>query len=249
MRVRPTATLGVTIALGYIALWIGLARVFGADYMHVDSPDAIRPFAMSLAICAVTIIVLVTVLGWWAPVAWERPRLGGPVWILPAILGAVAIVSIVLGHASTVPSSRLVWTAILAALVGFSEEMVFRGLAIVGLRGGVNERNVWLYSTVLFSLLHLPNIVLGQELPGVPAQLITTFFAGSILYLARRSFGTIVAAMVIHGLWDFSLFVGPHPAMGLVQLGTPVALFLGFIVWRHRILDTGSDTVPGTAAV
>lgn len=237
MRVRPTPILGVALAIGYIILWIGLAYVFGGDITDIDSGDAIRPFAMSLTICAVTLIVVTTILGWWTPVLWERPRLTGLAWIAPVLMIGVAIVSIATGGVTSMDSDRLLWTVVLAVLVGFSEEMAFRGLALVGMRGGASELNSFLVATILFSLLHAPNVLLGAEIIGVPIQLVLTFLGGTALYLARRAGGTILVAMVAHGLWDFSTFAGPADLMAPIQIGTLVVIFVLLIAIRRQVFE------------
>jgi hypothetical protein len=92
-------------------------------------------------------------------------------------------------------------------LVGFCEELATRGLLITGFRAAWTEPRVWFVSTLLFALLHLPNWVFGAG-PIAVVQALTAFFAGSMLYLTRRVTGSLIPAMLLHGLWDFSSFIG-----------------------------------------
>jgi membrane protease YdiL (CAAX protease family) len=91
--------------------------------------------------------------------------------------------------------------------VGFGEEMITRGSMIVGLRSRFGETRVWLISTLLFSALHVPNVFFGLPPVSLIFQLLLTFIMGSGFYVIRRVSGTLILPMVLHGLWDSSLFL------------------------------------------
>jgi membrane protease YdiL (CAAX protease family) len=78
---------------------------------------------------------------------------------------------------------------------------------IVGLRSRFGENRVWLVSTFLFSALHIPNVIFGLPLWAMPVQVLLTFVMGSGFYVIRRMSGTLILPMVLHGLWDSSLFL------------------------------------------
>lgn len=89
-------------------------------------------------------------------------------------------------------------------LVGFTEEITVRGLLIVALRSRLHEVWVWLISTALFGLMHYANVLLGQGLGQTTQQVGVAFMGGTIFYILRRTTGSLVPAMVLHGFWDFS---------------------------------------------
>jgi hypothetical protein len=95
----------------------------------------------------------------------------------------------------------------------------------------VDRARVWFVSTLLFALLHLPNWVFGAG-PVAVVQVFTAFFAGSMLYLTRRVTGALIPAMLLHGLWDFSAFIG-DPAVitsALQAINTILALVLVLVL-------------------
>ena len=67
-------------------------------------------------------------------------------------------------------------------MVGFSEEITYRGLAVVGFRGGYSEVHVWLFTSILFGLLHGVNFFLGQDAVPTLRQVIFAFVLGSVFY-------------------------------------------------------------------
>ena len=71
---------------------------------------------------------------------------------------------------------------------------------------GFGEGKVWLLSLLLFAALHVPNVLFGVPLWAMPIQVPVTFIMGSGLYAMRRVSSTLVLPMVLHGLWDSSLF-------------------------------------------
>jgi uncharacterized protein len=99
------------------------------------------------------------------------------------------------------------WSSLGAIGVGFGEEMITRGSMVVGLRSRFSEGRVWLYSTLLFSALHIPNVIFGLPLSAMPIQVALTFIMGSGFYIIRRISGTLIVPMILHGLWDSSLFI------------------------------------------
>ena len=69
------------------------------------------------------------------------------------------------------------------------------------------EVKVWLISTLLFPALHVPNVILGLPMSAMPIQVLLTFIFGSGMQIIRRTSGTLNLPMVLHGLWDSSLFL------------------------------------------
>ncbi len=147
--------------------------------------------------------------------------------------------------------------------VGVFEELLTRGVLLVGLRRRLPEFGVWIASCVLFGLLHLLNILAGAA---VGATLLQVGFAasfGSTLYLARRLTGNLLLPVLLHAFWDFgSIAVSatvdttdlgrllPVGIVGLVSFGV-LALGLvagGLVAWRddrpRRLRRRWQDVPP-----
>lgn len=124
-------------------------------------------------------------------------------WFAPA-LALVPILLRVFGTDYSAYSAGVIaMTFLTGALVGFSEELLTRGIAVTLLRRhGYKEWTVAVLSAVVFALLHSANLLSGQSLFFVSYLLIYTFAFGLIMYLTMRVTGHIVWAMVLHGLTD-----------------------------------------------
>ena len=131
---------------------------------------------------------------------------------IPIVVAIGIVAGIDYGRVADLQSSLLVWAAVGTLMVGFCEEMVYRGLAVVGFRGGYPEVRVWLFSSLLFMLLHAWDLVAGQSLAATGQQLVFTFLLGSVLYACRRSSGGLVVPILLHAAWDWTSFTSTSDA-------------------------------------
>jgi membrane protease YdiL (CAAX protease family) len=92
---------------------------------------------------------------------------------------------------------------------------------------------------VIFGAVHLQNAV--GEGPQAVAQAAIVSTSGCFFYLALRSGGVILLPMLVHGLWDFSLFsseVGTDPeatVATVLPIVAQVVLIVVLLARRHRI--------------
>jgi membrane protease YdiL (CAAX protease family) len=155
------------------------------------------------------------------------------VWILPGFLALVAIANVMVGDSSRFTPTM--WLLLMAGslLVGFNEELVTRGQLIVALRSRFGELGVWFFSTLLFGLLHLPNTIFGTGPLGV-SQVLITFMIGSGFYLLRRVSGTLITAMILHALWDFSSFAANSGLIAVIGLPVAASCVIVAIILTRR---------------
>jgi uncharacterized protein len=265
MRVRPRPSLAFAIGFGYAVLFLVLELIGNIDYDKIgeSTHNVIRGVVIPVAIGSAVLAVLTTALGWWKPVLSELPSdpPKPPRWLLviPGLVLLIGLVGIPYGNLGDIGGSYLLWLALGTLLVGFSEELVFRGLAVVGFRGGYSEVRVWIWSSVLFGLLHGVNVVLGQGIVPTIRQVIFAFVLGSIFYAIRRTTGTIIVGMVLHGLWDFSAFARAAEAgtsatrgtvdiasagVGLVQSLLAFVAVVLFIVGARKLFPKKAPAAP-----
>ena len=257
MRQKPSLLKGLVIMVGYLVVVFGVWVTVGLKYDEVgDTVDNVRKgISLSMALGAIFVVVVTSLLGWWKP-ALREPRRAthGWMWVIPIFL-ALGVV----GNLATTKwgeidqvGSYVLWLALGCAMVGFNEEMITRGLLIVGARGTLHEGWVWFTSSLVFGLLHVPNAFFGQSVKMTTQQVFFAFGVGTAYYVTRRISGALVVTMVLHGAWDFSTFIQGHSVDLLsdkpVALGgivmIPVVLIALFAVWRlHH--DDGDVVEPG----
>ncbi|MEA3502466.1 MAG: CPBP family intramembrane glutamic endopeptidase [Actinomycetota bacterium] len=215
MRVQPSVKIGIVLALGYTALFGGLVKISGVGYADITATaeNARNAIVIPLAIIAVVLIAVTTFFGWWKPVLRDEKRATGWVIIVPIVLIVAVFAGVNYRGLSEMDSTLLLWIGIAAALIGFCEELMYRGLVVVSFRSTLKESQVWLWSSVAFALLHSINYLLGQGASPTVRQVIMTFVIGSGLYIARRTTGLIIVPMIIHLVWDYSAFTAGDYAL------------------------------------
>lgn len=197
----------IGIFVAYLAIVAALWKVNKVDYATIgDSTRNIqRGIVVPIGIGAVMLIVATTVLDAWHDVLFE-PERSGPAWalVVPVLFVVVALINTSLIDYRSPNAGALPWLALGTLLVGFAEEVVTRGLLVVGLReAGWSPVAVYLMSTALFSILHSINALFGQSMKVTLTQMVMTILAGTALYVTRLSTGTLVVGILAHALWDF----------------------------------------------
>jgi membrane protease YdiL (CAAX protease family) len=152
------------------------------------------------------------------------------------------------------------------ALIGFSEELLYRGIAVKMMRsGGHREFSVAWVAAILFSLSHSLNIFSGGAPRTVALTVVYTLGFGMLMYLTMRVTGFIAGAMILHGLTDPTTFlangglpdkvvVDTSSAVGLPALAggyqlfllVPAAIIMGFFV-RGKVGEPKGAKAQATA--
>ena len=157
-----------------------------------------------------------------------------------AIILAIGIVSnLAAAKFDNTTGQMIGYILIGTALVGYCEEILFRGLLLRGARGSnLSELKVMLVVAFSFGLFHGVNFFLGQNIVSTLQQVVFAAFIGAVFYMIFRKSGLLIVPMILHGLWDFSVFtrgatLGSNPQLapvftiiGAMSLYLPIILLL-----------------------
>lgn len=137
---------------------------------------------------------------------------------------------------------------ILAALVGFTEEVAFRGMILQS----ISPRGPWLAAIIsagLFGLMHSLNMFAGADPTGTGIQVIYASAVGFCFAAITLRTGAIWPLVIIHGLTDFAGFTtagstipGAVSSADLLIYSTYIVLFAGYGVILMR--QTNPPTAP-----
>ena len=255
MRVSARPAVGLLAFVVYLAIIVVLWKGLGVDYDTVQDSTAnvVRGIVIPVGVGAVFLAGYTTYLGWWAPVMVEQPRTA-PRWtmVVTLLYLVAALVSVATSGALTLKASHVLVLALGCALVGFSEEILTRGVLLVGFRGSIPEGWVWFLTSLLFGLLHGINAFFGQSPASTLRQMGFAFVAGTALYVIRMAQAALLPAMVLHGLWDFgtlgasaSSTTAPVVAGLLFQLTLIVSLVAAWQIIRAKKAGLRSpDAIP-----
>jgi membrane protease YdiL (CAAX protease family) len=253
--------LKLTAAAAFIAYLVWQAintgiQVAGAGPDGIDLIDLVQHgIAPSLAAASLFLLVLVVALGWWREVGLgQGPQRGSLRVIWPWLL-FLALFAVNALSAGLPPLSVTLFILINTALVGWSEEVMFRGL---WLRGLFRSFGIWvaiLGSSAIFGAMHLFNVFLTGDLQGAFIQSLAAFLSGVFLAAVRLRTGSLWTGIILHGLWDAGTFLvaagvtasatAPSTALGAYGaaiMSLPLFL-LGLFFLRHAGRDYAKDYV------
>lgn len=256
MRSRPSPLAAIAAIVGYLIVVFGVWIATGIDYDDLgDTIESVQKgVVLAIGLGVVYLVAVTSALGWWKPAIREPRRVGrGWMWLVPGFLVAgfgLNLAATKWGEIDDV-GSYVFWLALGTVFVGFSEELLTRGLAIVGGRGGWHEKWVWVFSGAIFSLIHVPNVLFGESVASTVQQVVFAFAVGLTYYVTRRISGTLIVTMVLHALWDFSTFIQAHSVDKLEEKTASLGSFAMYaavitgIVALVKILKTGDVVEPG----
>lgn len=106
---------------------------------------------------------------------------------------------------SSYSPGEIMLLAVAALVIGVNEEIVTRGIMLIGLRNsGIAEWTAWLITLVVFALLHLVNVLGGAANLTLLVVVIT---GGTLLYVSRRVFNHLFAPIILHAVYDAAFFL------------------------------------------
>ncbi|MCZ8105641.1 MAG: CPBP family intramembrane metalloprotease [Burkholderiales bacterium] len=223
---RSTLRRAVLAAAGYIAIMaVGMftaGRVFGLRYGETELVYVLVFFEVAMSVYAV--VMARRIFGTWncgfSPVRWN-----GMWWLLPNFAIMAALFAIALGSDMASLSGLALVVIVTMILVGFSEELMFRGIVLQGGLREVGMGKAILISAALFSLLHSVNVLAFVPLDGMLMQLGLTFVFGLAMACYALRINSLVPLMVFHALWDMVQLLG-----GLYQADFGPLIVVGIVV-------------------
>jgi membrane protease YdiL (CAAX protease family) len=223
----PPAT-RFAIAAGVVIVWAAITLV--VPTLLLDGTTTLQELitknlAWGVAGAAAFLLVAVRLAGW-RDMGFLAPS--PPGWWKLLWLPALYLAGL---GAFGVTSGRLDWSAVTmvlvnTAMVGFSEELAFRGVLWGAARKAMPFWGGFLLVSAAFGSVHVFNAILTGELAGAGVQALNAFMSGAAYLAIRIRTRSIIPIMVIHALWDFVVFLvgsgatgpAPEPAPVLQQL-------------------------------
>ncbi|GHU72385.1 hypothetical protein FACS1894184_20080 [Clostridia bacterium] len=175
----------------------------------------------------------------------------GVYYLIPALL--IECAALVTGLAENLNAASLAILAVFTLLVGFSEELFYRGLVMrcfyqFGVRRAV------LYSSLLFAIGHAVNALAGASVFYVTLQVLFAFLFGLVAAMITVGTGSILPAVCWHFTYDFVAYisndgVGVQGNYALVVLGVQVVILVVYAVMMRGVLDGGNGNRTGGVGV
>ena len=157
-----------------------------------------------------------------------------PLWIIAScnLWGGVSVEYALPGQ---------VFAVVSMALVGFAEELIFRGFLFKAILKGGNVKAAIIVSSVSFGLGHILNIFTGHDFGPTLVQVVFAVAVGFILTMAFYKSGSMLPNILMHSLVDvFSLFAGKDvpPAVNWITHGVTILLAVVYCLYLAKRVET-----------
>lgn len=178
--------------------------------------------------------------------AWARNN-RAMLWFFP--LWIIASMNLWGGVEASYPLPGQIFAVVSMALVGFAEELIFRGFLFKAMLKDGSVKSAVIVSAVTFGLGHIVNLFTGHELVETLVQVVFAVAFGFIVTLAFYKSGSLLPCILSHSLTDvFSKFArGDAPSLlNWAAHIVIVVLAVVYCVYLVRRVETYPINRPGT---
>ncbi len=234
-KIALISTVIYTALIG-IGMYTSL-HVNGISYDSPRMPETLIWFEIIMSIFA---LFMAKKYFTWDELGFVKPK--NILWFTPmAVMGAIVVGNLTYFTFTNMSNISLdKWQlfgtiAITTFLVGFSEELMYRGMVFSAFLQDSKVKAI-LVSAVTFSLLHSVNMFAGVSFGGMGLQLFMTFIAGLFFAFIRLKIENIVLLMIYHWLWDFTLIGGQALQDGDINGNYTTAMILFQLVFAFTVI-------------
>jgi uncharacterized protein len=172
-----------------------------AHFLNLTNPGL---YGLANFILTIIVAIMLTEMSWWKAVGFRFPDRRGDLlyFLVPFILMFINFIPGV-----EVKSFRyLLEVAVITLMVGFVEEVIFRGLMLHSLKG----RGLWkaaIITALLFGLTHALNVLTGKSLAEDVAQILYAVAIGFAFAALVLRTGILWPLILAHWLINFINFI------------------------------------------
>ncbi|ASN21745.1 CPBP family intramembrane metalloprotease [Arthrobacter sp. YN] len=207
----------ILLTVLYMVIYLGAGLVIGtvagdevvAEDIFRTPQSVFVGLTLSLIVGSVALAAFVYSVKWFKPLFAPQPVKGSWwMWAAPFFLLAAIVLRFLGINYSSYQASVVVITLLTGLLIGFAEEILTRGIVVKMLRdSGKSEWVVMVLSSLVFALMHSANALSGMPILTVLLTIVFTFGFGICMYLTLRVTGNLIWPMVLHALYDPTLFL------------------------------------------
>jgi hypothetical protein len=158
-----------------------------------------------------------------------------PVWIL-------AMGNIWDGFSPSYQGTALLYAVLSMILVGFVEEILFRGFLLRAMLAKDKVTTAIIISAVTFGIGHIVNLFTGQASFETVMQIIFAISWGFILTMVCYKSGSIIPCIIAHAVIDVSsLFGADNELVDRIYVGVMIVTAIIYCIYLSRLGSEGSE--------
>ena len=158
-----------------------------------------------------------------------------PMWIL-------ATGNLWAGFALSYQGVSLVIAVLSMVLIGFVEEMIFRGFLFKAMLANGNKAAAIIVSSVTFGIGHLVNLFAGQASFDTLMQVIFAVSWGFILTMVFYKSKSLIPCIIAHAMIDvFSVFGAENRLVDQIYILATVIVSIVYCIYLSRLKETAAE--------
>lgn len=237
------ALIAVLLAFAFIPAMVDVFVLDAPATGEYPDQNSVNVLVIGKLVALVIVVLTISLVRWWPIVLREQLRVRRWVWIVPI---AFLVVSLALTDYTRLSDAGLTLTLTLlvgSLLLAIGEELLFRGVVLRFMRDRYREVIAAVATSALFGISH---IVAG------PVNVVVSALFGYLMYYTRRVSGGILVPIVVHALYDFSVWSSlttsapakdgdAGPALALLTIALLIVVIVGH---RRAELQQTEPTEP-----
>ncbi len=140
------------------------------------------------------------------------------------------------GFAPSYKGIELVIATLSMILVGFVEEMIFRGFLFKAMLGDGKTVPAIIVSALTFGVGHIVNLFTGQAIFETVVQIIFAISWGFILTMVFYKSGSLIPCIIAHAMIDvFSLYGADNELVDWIYIGVTIIIAVIYCIYLGRL--------------
>ena len=146
------------------------------------------------------------------------------------------------GFALSYNGVTLVIATLSMLLVGYVEELLFRGFLFKAMLGNGKATTAIIVSAVTFGMGHIVNLLAGQASAETVLQMLFAGSWGFILTMVFYRSGSLIPCIIAHAMIDvFSLYGADNALVDWIYIGVTIAVAVFYCVYLGRLKSADSE--------
>ena len=150
------------------------------------------------------------------------------------------------------PLPNLIYAAVSMALVGFVEELIFRGFLFKAMLKDGNVKMAIIVSSVTFGLGHVLNLFTGQALVETLSQVVFAIVVGFVFMLAFYKSGTLWPSILAHSFIDVTSVFVANEGLQVLNVVVHIVVFVisaTYCIYLVKCVETPACMKDGAEVV
>ena len=140
------------------------------------------------------------------------------------------------GFSLSYKGAELIIATMSMILVGFVEEMIFRGFLFKAMLGNGKTVPAIIVSAVTFGIGHIVNLFAGQASFETVMQIIFAISWGFILTMVFYKSGSLIPCIIAHAMIDvFSLYGADNELADWIYIGATIVVAIIYCTWLGKM--------------